>query len=90
LVESAGLVKVLVVVSLAGLIGSLVDSYLGGTLQAQYYDEHRNKITEKTHHLNDDGTTVPNKLIRGIRWIDNDVVNFVCGITGAVVAMLAM
>ncbi len=90
LVESAGFLKVLVVVSLAGLIGSLVDSYLGGTLQAQYYDEYRNKITEKTHHLNDDGTTIPNKLIKGIRWIDNDVVNFVCGITGAVVAMLAL
>lgn len=90
LVESAGVLKVLVVVSVAGLIGSLVDSYLGGTAQAQYYDEFRDKITEKTHHIREDGEAIPNKLVKGVRWIDNDVVNFVCGITGALVAMALM
>lgn len=90
LVESAGLLKTLVVVSLAGLVGSLVDSYLGGTAQAQYYDPYRDKLTEKTHHVNEDGTAIPNQLVKGIRWVDNDLVNFVCGVTGAAVAMLLM
>jgi uncharacterized protein (TIGR00297 family) len=90
LVESTGLLKVLIAVSVAGLVGSLVDSYFGGTLQAQYYDQYRDKITEKTHHLNDDGTSVPNQLIKGVHWIDNDMVNFACGVTGAVVAMLLL
>ncbi len=90
LVDSVGWAKVLLAVSLAGLVGSLVDSYIGATLQAQYYDEHRDKITEKTHHQNEDGTLVPNQLIKGVRWIDNDFVNFMCGITGAVVAMLLL
>lgn len=90
LVDSVGWIKVLFAVSLAGLIGSLVDSYLGGTLQAQYYDEYGDKVTEKTHHQNEDSTLIPNKLIKGVRWIDNDLVNFTCGITGALVAMLAL
>lgn len=90
LVDSTGLVKVLLVVSFAGLIGSLVDSYFGATLQAQYYDEYRQKITEKTHHQSEDGTLISNKLIKGVRWIDNDFVNFVCGMTGALVAMLLL
>lgn len=90
LVDSVGWMKVLLAVSLAGLVGSLVDSYFGGTLQAQYYDEHRDKLTEKTHHLREDGTLIPNKLIKGIRWIDNDFVNFICAIAGALIAMLLL
>lgn len=88
LIDSVGFVKVLLIVSLAGLIGSLIDSLFGATLQAQYYDAYRDKITEKPNHVSDDGTSVPNQLIKGVRWIDNDVVNFVCGASGALIAML--
>jgi uncharacterized protein (TIGR00297 family) len=88
MVELAGAAKILLAVSAAGLTGSLIDSYLGATLQAQYYDAFRDKITEKTHHLSADGATIPNQLVKGIRWVDNDLVNFLCGATGALVAVL--
>ncbi|PIO48451.1 MAG: hypothetical protein CMR00_04865 [[Chlorobium] sp. 445] len=72
----------------AGLFSSLVDSFLGATLQAQYYDPIRQKITERTHSMKDDGTLIENELQKGYRWMDNDLVNFICGITGAGIAIL--
>ncbi|MFN3386868.1 MAG: DUF92 domain-containing protein [Candidatus Thermochlorobacter sp.] len=72
----------------AGLFSSLVDSFLGATLQAQYYDPIRQKITERTHSVKDDGTLIENELQKGYRWMDNDLVNFICGITGAGIAIL--
>jgi uncharacterized protein (TIGR00297 family) len=83
-----GLVKSFTIIILAGVIGSLVDSYFGATLQAMYYDPIRQKETERTHSLLPDGTKHNNKLIKGYRWIDNDLVNLICGITGAILAML--
>jgi uncharacterized protein (TIGR00297 family) len=72
----------------SGLLASLVDSFLGATLQAQYYDPIRQKITERTHSLREDGTLIENQLQKGYRWMDNDLVNFICGMTGAGMAIL--
>ncbi len=72
----------------SGLLASLVDSFLGATLQAQYYDPIRQKITERTHSLKEDGTLIENELQKGYRWMDNDLVNFICGMTGAGMAIL--
>ncbi len=83
-----GLVSSFVFVGASGLIGSLLDSIFGATLQAQYYDPIRDKITERTHSVREDGTTIPNNLIKGHHWMDNDLVNLICGITGAGTAML--
>jgi uncharacterized protein (TIGR00297 family) len=66
----------------AGMTGSLMDSFLGGTVQAQYQTT-KGKITEKTA-INGVQTT----LVRGIRWFDNDAVNWICGITGALILLL--
>jgi uncharacterized membrane protein len=59
------------IVAVAGAIGSVADSYLGATVQGHYYDPKRKQITE---HETRDGVKL--ELCRGIRWIDNDVVNF--------------
>ena len=63
------------IVAVAGMVGSLADSYLGATIQGHYYDPKRKQITE---HEERDGLKL--ELCRGIRWIDNDVVNFLSNV----------
>lgn len=78
-----GSMETLIVTSLAGLAGSLVDSLFGATIQAQYFDPVRNKITERTKSLAPDGTTVCNTLVKGIAVINNDIVNLACALSGS-------
>lgn len=59
-------------ITLAGFAGSIIDSILGLTLQAHYYDEENEKIVEK-EYMN--GKKLP--LVRGFRIITNDKVNFI-------------
>lgn len=67
---------------IAGTLGSLFDSLLGATVQGIYYSESRGKETERA--IDRDGA--PNRLVRGARWINNDVVNFTATLAGALVA----
>jgi uncharacterized protein (TIGR00297 family) len=69
------------IVTLAGLAGSLFDSYLGATVQAIYYCSKDNKETEQ-HPMHSCGT--PTTQIRGWRWLDNDRVNFACSAFGVI------
>jgi uncharacterized protein (TIGR00297 family) len=69
------------IVVAGGVAGSLVDSLLGATVQAQFRCEVCGKITERKMHC--EHTT---ELHRGMRWIGNDVVNGVCSLVGAIVA----
>lgn len=66
--------------ALAGAIGSLADSLLGGTLQSQYRCPACGKITERKKHCDGRETS----LVQGYRWINNDVVNFAASVVGAV------
>jgi uncharacterized protein (TIGR00297 family) len=77
--------SLLLLISFAGLAGSLFDSLLGATVQAMYYCPTDQKETEK-HPLHTCGTQTIH--IRGWKWLDNDWVNFACGAFGVVVALL--
>jgi uncharacterized protein (TIGR00297 family) len=73
------------VISAVGLIGAFVDSYLGATVQAQFKCPTCDKITEKTHHCNNE--TLP--LISGHKLINNDIVNFANTAAGGLLGALA-
>jgi uncharacterized protein (TIGR00297 family) len=70
---------------LGGLAGSTFDSWLGATVQAIYYCPTCAKETER-HPLHTCGT--PTRLLRGWRWLNNDWVNFLCSLAGALAAAL--
>lgn len=72
-------------IALAGLMGSLVDSYFGATVQAIYYCPVCNKETER-HPLHTCGTVT--QPMRGLGWLDNDWVNTACTLAGGVMAAL--
>lgn len=59
------------IVTVAGLAGSLVDSFLGATVQAEYRCPSCNQATERSTH----GCGTPATLTRGLRWMNNDAVN---------------
>ncbi len=78
--------QIVVVVALAGFLASVVDSLLGATLQAQYQCPVCGKQTEKKVHCQGQST----RLIRGLPWMNNDMVNFLATISGALFAYLGM
>ncbi len=75
----------LVVATISGVVGSLIDSSLGATLQAQYVCPVCHKHTEKKLHCD-----TPTQLTKGIVWIDNQIVNFSASLVGGLIGMIAV
>ncbi len=71
-------------VTVAGVVGMLLDSALGATLQSTYACPECDARFER-------GNTVchqPVRRIRGVRWLDNDAVNLAATLCGAGVVAL--
>ncbi len=74
-----------VVVVWAGFLGSLFDSVLGASVQALYRDPLSGQPTEQPRTADR-----AHALIRGFRWINNDVVNFLASVVGVLCAWLLL
>ena len=72
------------VITAAGFLGCLADSLLGAFVQALYWDEDAQKYSEKP--LSADGRSLP--LVQGVRWIDNDAVNFLSNLIAVLLAWI--
>jgi uncharacterized protein (TIGR00297 family) len=68
----------LVAVAWAGLLGSLFDSILGASIQGQFRNPNTNEISDASK-----SGDKRNALIRGLPWIDNNIVNFAASVGGA-------
>lgn len=77
------LIQVLLVATVAGVLGCFLDSYLGATVQAIYYCPKCKKETER-HPTHSCGTETT--LRRGRPWLTNDWVNFLSAALGALLA----
>ncbi len=73
------------VITIGGVAGALFDSLLGATLQVQYRCPVCGKLTERRTHCDN----APTERVRGISWMNNDVVNALATLCGALVAALA-
>ena len=72
-------------VLLGGVFGSIADSVLGATLQTLRYCPQCLRDCETDPHA----CGTPTIVRRGVRWFDNDAVNFAATIAGALVALIA-
>ena len=64
-----------ILIAASGVIGMTTDSILGSVWQAKYLEE--GQLTE------DKGSNV--KLVKGVKWLDNDGVNFICNLLVTIV-----
>jgi len=72
--------RILGISTVAGLLGSLFDSYLGASIQAIYYCPACDKETEQHPFHQCD---VKTHQIRGYHWLNNDMVNFLASLFGS-------
>ena len=69
-----------VIISVAGFLGSICDSVLGELWQVKYVEVESNRVTERTKD-------VKVTYLKGVRWLDNNLVNF---ISNAIVTLLGL
>jgi uncharacterized protein (TIGR00297 family) len=72
--------ETIIVIVVSGFSGALIDSVLGATAQAHYYDIEKKRIVEESGGQRE--------LVSGLRWVDNDIVNLACASSGGVIAFL--
>jgi uncharacterized membrane protein len=86
-----GVLGVLLLVWFAGAAGSVIDSVLGATVQAQYrtrdgdYTERRSLLP--ANDASDAIDRQVNAKVRGVHWVTNDVVNLVSALGAASLAV---
>lgn len=72
-------------IAIGGFSGGLFDSILGASVQALRWCPHCGRQCETNPHAQ---CGTPTTVVRGLRWIDNDVVNWLATVCGAFVAAL--
>jgi uncharacterized protein (TIGR00297 family) len=72
------------VVTIAGIAGAFADSILGASAQELRYCPQCARTCETEPHICGSPTTI----IRGYSFISNDAVNFICTLTGGIIAYL--
>jgi uncharacterized protein (TIGR00297 family) len=72
----------LIIVVISGLFGMVVDSLIGATIQATYRCPICGGTTERTMHCSH-----ATELLSGRRWVNNDAVNLLCCLAGALVCI---
>jgi uncharacterized protein (TIGR00297 family) len=76
------LARLALVTTIGGFTGALIDSLLGATLQAMYSCPRCGKLTERREHCGQ-----PTSLARGLARLNNDLVNAVSSLAGALLAI---
>jgi uncharacterized protein (TIGR00297 family) len=77
--------QIFVIICASGLLGALIDSVLGATVQAMYFCPAEGKETER-HPLHTCGAETIH--LRGWKWLNNDTVNLFCTASGALISVL--
>jgi len=77
-------IKILIITIISGFLGSTFDSFLGATIQAQYWCEKCKCLTETSIHSCGEKT----KLIRGFSFINNHIVNFTSTLIGGLIGYI--
>ncbi|MCE7735227.1 MAG: DUF92 domain-containing protein [Candidatus Heimdallarchaeota archaeon] len=67
----------IILISIGGTMGSLIDTVLGASYQSVYQCPQCDKITEKRKHKHSE--PVPTNHVSGYKWLNNDMVNFLSG-----------
>ncbi len=71
------------IISAAGLSGNIIDSIFGAVFQAQFNCSICGKITERKYHCNN-----RTSLIKGIKWMNNDAINFFSSVAGSIFLLI--
>jgi len=74
------------VILMAGFLGSVSDSYLGATLQGIFRCPSCENLTERRFHCDAQETV----LHSGSRFVNNELVNVMCGFSGGLFVFLAL
>lgn len=72
-------------ITLAGIAGGMLDSLLGATVQEQRWCNTCARVTESNPHRCGDQS----RYVRGIRGFNNDVVNALCSLAGALIGLVS-
>ncbi len=80
------LIIAFLLVFMGGVMGSLIDSALGASIQAQFKCPSCNKITEKRFHLR--CGRIKTMHVKGLKVINNDIVNFTSALIPSFVVYL--
>ncbi len=82
----AGIQTFIVVATMSGTIGALIDSWLGATIQASYLSADKSNLTERAFEA--DGSR--NVLVRGWSMVHNDTVNALATFAGGIMGMASV